>query len=489
MSSPRAPLSDGSFFFYDLVPDTYDLSVENFIPTSPVTFVVGSTSVSGLSVVVTPAGSISGSVVSQPGGVPDVGALVVAEGSDGSTHDATTNDDGTYTIDGLPPDTYQVSAGGGQTVATIDSGIVVGSGQPVENIDLALSPAGSVSGQVTRTGGAPVSGAYVVAIGSSGIPLGGEAYTSTTGDYTIAGLPADVYSVQASFSGMATTTISNVTLAAGALSSGDNLVLQAAGSVTGVTTQKDGNPLPFSIVSALSEGNVIAATQADDNGAYTIADLAPGNYTITASLPGFMDASESVTIVAGHTITLPAIAQSTDGMISGLVTTGTPGSPLGGISITVWSGNLPIASAVTASDGSYSIGDLAFGSYAASAGSLASAGVADRMVTVSQSNPSATLDFALGVIGSISGTIFDTDAETPLAGASVTLFSGTTAVSSTLTDQDGAYAFALIAPGTYSIQASTAGQAFAPQNNLVVSSGSNLTGVNLVSGSAVLREL
>jgi hypothetical protein len=79
----------------------------------------------------------------------------------------------------------------------------------------------------------------------------------------------------------------------------------AAGDVSGtITDSSSGQPLPSAEVSVTQNGSIVANTQTDGFGRYTVHNLGAGAYVIMARLIGFRPLTRSVTIAAdGHDVT------------------------------------------------------------------------------------------------------------------------------------------------------------------------------------------
>ncbi|MBI3037042.1 carboxypeptidase regulatory-like domain-containing protein [Candidatus Woesearchaeota archaeon] len=155
-----------------------------------------------------PVGSIAGTVTDSLTGLGVSAAAVAAVGTSNPqlTYSATTAADGTYTISGMQPANYDVTA----SKADYDSQTV--SNQPVQpfqvtTVDFQLAPSaatvtGSVRNVSTSNGngpcpaaGCPVSGALVKVLGTS--PLL-SATTAADGSYTISNVPSGTYDLTAS---------------------------------------------------------------------------------------------------------------------------------------------------------------------------------------------------------------------------------------------------------------------------------------------------
>jgi protocatechuate 3,4-dioxygenase beta subunit len=171
---------------------------------------------------------------------------------------------------------------------------------------------------------------------------------------------------------------------------------QYAGSISGVIrSAQDSSTLHSHVIGFRQDSlghwtGFTASTRSDSTGQYTLDHLPNGNYIVLAyagenyiptfyNLTGgtpFLDSSTAVGVsggaVMGVDIYLPS--DSADGMnsISGVVTSVLPGStahvnsaiPLAGVIVTVTnSSNAAVGSAITQSDGSYSVAGVAPGTY------------------------------------------------------------------------------------------------------------------------------
>ncbi|MGB8195454.1 MAG: Ig-like domain repeat protein [Acidimicrobiales bacterium] len=180
---------------------------------TPVTVSSGNTTTS-INAALESDGSISGTVTdaANPGGF--AGVCVIANSATGGsgTGTATSAGNGTYSISGLPPDSYTVEfdpscQGTVSTTAIVQwySGatkevnatpVVVASGTATTNINASLSVDGSISGTITdafHPGG--LNDVCVAAVSSDGGSGSGSTATGANGTYTVTGLAPDTYTV------------------------------------------------------------------------------------------------------------------------------------------------------------------------------------------------------------------------------------------------------------------------------------------------------
>ncbi|MBI2919215.1 MAG: S8 family serine peptidase [Chloroflexi bacterium] len=125
-----------------------------------------------------------------------------------------------------------------------------------------------------------------------------------------------------------------------------------AGTVTDAST---GIPVPGATV---SDGTRSATT--DASGAYTLASVPAGSYTVTASRTGYSSTSQTVSVVAGATATADFALSPvpTTGTITGKVTSASTGAPIAGARVTA--GNRTV---FTDAGGNYTISNLSPGTY------------------------------------------------------------------------------------------------------------------------------
>lgn len=314
--------------------------------------------------------------------------------------------------------------------------ILNGSGVPsvasIIQVSSTAASFGTVTGKVTNTAGAPISGASV----SSG---GNGAITGSDGIYTLQ-LPGGTATITAALGGYQNASES-VTVTTGQTTQAATLQIQpvSPGNVTGSIVNSSGTGLSGASVSAAG----LSSTSAAD-GSYTLSNLPAGQTTIQASLTGFQSGSASVTVVAATTTTAPAITLvSGSGSITGSVKS-TAGTAIAGASVGFGGGT-----ATTDANGNYTLTGVPVGTVqlVASASGFQSS---TQSVTVTGGNTS-TANFTLAAgaaTGTVTGKITNASSGAIIASATVSWSGG-----STTTNTSGIYTLTNVTAGTQNITA------------------------------------
>jgi len=425
--------------------------------------------VSDKDITLAPGTSISGHVYGGDGrSTPLAGASVdVIDAATGDwVAEASTDTDGSYTIDHLVPgDGYKVQFTPSAAESTFVSQYYGDASTPADatvlwptvdtpsaEIDAHLAPAGSISGTVYGADERPVTSqdvcANAFAYGSGG--GGGHAATDAGGNYTITGLPAGSYYVEFAdcpnskrndveqFLGGAHNETSSqlVPLSSGGAATGNDAHLAHATSISGhVYALSAGGALAHICVSASAasqsaqDGSYFYNASSDATGAYEIDHVAPldGGYTVR-----FSDCNNTAKYVTQYyggdydlssaTVVTPTLDAQSSGIdarlsdgatISGTVS-GTDGNPVvSGICIMAEMGSWPSSysqfTSTLSAGGGYTLGGLPAGTYSLSftdCGSRNDVPLTVSDVTVTAGQLTGAVNATLKQATSISGRVY-----------------------------------------------------------------------------------
>lgn len=231
----------------------------------------------------------------------------------------------------------------------------------------------------------------------------------------------------------------------------------AVGNISGtITDASNGNPIQGATVVAVRGGNTIEATTTTNaSGFYQFIGLNSGNYTVRVEATNYQTATVGVRVINNQTVTANLALVNAFGSLQGTVTD-TGNAPIANATIEVFSGNVLVASTISAANGSYSITGLSPGSYIV--GAVASGFSAQQIGAIIQQNVTTTVDFSLeNNPGSIDGTVTDATTTDPIENALVQVFRNNTIVASTTTDASGNYTISDLSPGSYVLSVSATG--------------------------------
>jgi hypothetical protein len=270
-------------------------------------------------------------------------------------------------------------------------------GKPTGGINIAVTQAGSISGRITSAGTKrPLPHVCVQVLDFNAVDphnqnFVNEACSDSSGRYRVGGLGGKgTYDVVfGGYGPYAARVRTGVPVRAPAGTTDVNAALQNPGSMSGtVTSGPRSGPVKGICVTAfpVTGHGIVGLSLTGPGGRYQMTDLTPGTYKVLfdACTPGpvpgapgrapqwyrgrdWRSTATTVRITAGRQTTGIGARLVADGTVSGTVTT-TGSAPLGGICVTAvpakadFPGSKAVAG-ITTSAGTYSIGDLAPGTY------------------------------------------------------------------------------------------------------------------------------
>ncbi|HUY34489.1 MAG TPA: carboxypeptidase regulatory-like domain-containing protein, partial [Pirellulales bacterium] len=397
--------------------------------------------------------SITGVVQAPDPTVTIAGQVVYATNTSTQTvFDAKTMTDGSFILPNVDPGGYQLSFSDG--LVTSGGAVTVAGGQAVTNVVLQVAPGAQIAGQVTlAVSNAAVSDADVIAYGA-----GGSEYTTTTdanGNYSLAGLPADTYTLIVEATGLARNTVSNISVTTG--ETVEDVTLPVESVIQGTIT----TPLSLPSTAVLTvivnpsgntDPNLEFSNQFTAPTDFSVAGLPAGTYDVTLDLTGYVPQTiTSQTVAAQATLNLGTIAMVPFGSVSGTVASNDAQVPAANVEVGAYdaSGDL-VASAAADGSGNFNISGLPPGSYSVT---TVDTGGFVAPVPVSLTAGQALTNEALTIEpgGGIQGTVTDSKTSTPLAGIPVYLHDSSGNLQTTITDSNGNYQFSGLALDTYQV--------------------------------------
>lgn len=222
---------------------------------------------------------IGGRVIDAGGHAVAAAALTLIDHR-GHQHGRTrSHTDGGYALPMPPPGQY-VLITAADTRRPHATPLIVGA-QPILR-DVVLSGGTYLSGRVLAPDNDVVAGATIVVIDDRGEVVGTTS-TGPDGDFAIPGLFAGTFTLTAHASGYRPSAAS-VTVGAEDSMRCD-LTLAPAAAISGTVRHDETDaPVPDARITLLADdGTVVATAISDESGAYVLADLVPGDYTLCAS--------------------------------------------------------------------------------------------------------------------------------------------------------------------------------------------------------------
>ena len=346
-----------------------------------VTVKPAATSTQGFSLAPLP-GSVGGVVTDAATGLPVAGVTVSYSGGQ-----VVTDSTGAYTSTPLAEGTYGLDASApgyaGQSLTAI-----VGPGQAATlNFSLAPAGVGTVGGQVTDSvTGSPVAGVTVSY-------LGGTTTTDSQGMYSLISLPDGNTTVTAARSGY-TAQSATVVITTGSTTTQDFSLAPLPGSIAGVVTD--------SVTGRAISGTAVSysggATITDAGGAYSLASVPEGSYTVGAAAAGYSPQSKSVSVGAGANVSQGFALTPLPGSVSGTVVDVATGTPLSGAGVSYSGG-----ATTTDSLGRYSFSTVVEGAYTFTA---SAAGYSSQAQSVTV-GPGAAVSLGLSLVRRVFSDSFE----------------------------------------------------------------------------------
>ena len=325
---------------------------------------------------------------------------------------------------------------------------------------------GGISGTVTNSAnGQAISGATISSY------VNGVLQVSTTsgsnGSYSFPNLAAGTYSLSCTATAFSTAIIATVPVQAGGSTAQD-----IALSTPNISALSPSSGPAGAVVTIV--GTNFGALQGPSTVTFAGVGAAPtqwSNTAIVAAVPAGVGTG-SVIVTVGGAVSNGVTFTVGTGTIQGTVTSG--GSGVSGATVNALQSGMVKASGTSGSGGSYTISNLAPGTYDMEVMASGYGNQAESGISVTANN-STTENFALSSPGTISGTVTKSNGTTAISGATINVYQGYTVVGTATTDSSGGYSIATLAPGTYSVTASSPGYDSLTDSGQTVTSGGTTT--------------
>lgn len=452
----------GQYSITGLVPGTYKIHVEadgyEFRIETNVVVTNNNNTVKNITNLVVE-GRITGKVTKSDGttGIPDIS--VVAENSSGFSMDAITASNGDYAIDKLPAGTYTVIALDSEYAFSDNEDNVVTAGSTTSGVNL-VGVNGKISGTVTKSDGTtPIEGVAVHAEDSSGEFVAGD-ITDSSGNYELNGLATGSYIVEAERAEGQIAKVSSVSVTNGQTTNRD--LAAEGGSISGTVKNSSQSPIQGAILTAMKDNKVYMATS-DANGDYVVEALPAGIYQVTVD-PNENDYVASkiddVNVVSNQETSNQDFALTPAGKITGTITDSSQEPIEGAFLLGIEPNDLnddPKAISIfiptkTDSDGNYTIRHLRTGTYVIFVDANDYVSDSEMDVSVTAGQTTSGKNFSLGASGgTISGTVYESDGQTPIENAVVQITVDGKSCGWAISDSSGEYSLTLLQAGPYEI--------------------------------------
>lgn len=432
---------------------------------------------SGVDVVLRPGASVEGRVLA-PDGTPVRAAEVsVTQASPNdfasfNPFSATTDGDGRYQIDGVPPgpQTLEARAEGYRRTAR-DVEVAAGT----STVDFRLERGLEVSGRVVDDAGNPVPGVQIILVAGRNFMDAPRGSSGGDGTFRLGGVQDGTYRISAHKEGyMAFDPQAQTVTVAGAPVSGLEVKLSAGGTLVGKLSGLDLSQLSRVVILAdgtLNRGRV------DPEGNYRIEHISPGTWTVSATVPDTpLHAGGKVKLEPGAPEARLDLQFGGGRELRGVVLSN--GTPLAGASLAVTAaGTTTLQTAVTDHQGGFRFGGLEDGSYKLDVSSPRGAQHQEIVEIAGDREIRVELRTA-----SLAGRVIDAQDTSPVPGVQISIQSTAEGVLPTFnnvtSDAKGAFRILEVGDGSWKLRAAREGYATA-ERELRVEDGAALAEVEI----------
>ncbi len=428
--------------------------------------VKGGQDLTGLDLVLAPGAEVAGKVLSPEGRpVPETEVAVVEASENGfpsfSPLRATTDGDGQYRIEGIPPGKHTLEAHAeGYRRAVRDVELTPAAAA----VDFALERGLEASGRVVDDAGNPVPGARLLLVAGQNAFDSPRTVSGADGTFRFSGLQDGTYRLAALKDGYTSDRKGTTVTLAGAPVSGLEVKLSGGGTITGRLTGVELSQLSQVRVST----NRAELGRVDSEGVYQILHVPPGEWTVTAVVPDTpLHAEGHVTLEPGAREARLDLQLGGGRTLTGMVTSN--GEPLAGASLSLARPKTEMGqTAATDHQGGFRFGGLEDGVY--------DLGVSTPKGAQHHESVEISGDREIRVelrTASLAGRAIDAADSSPVSGVRISLrptVEGPTLFGDATTDARGAFRLLEVGDGAWTLRATREG--YAPAERQVRVDGS-----------------
>ncbi|MFI8687005.1 carboxypeptidase regulatory-like domain-containing protein [Rossellomorea sp. NPDC077527] len=407
-------------------------------------------------------GIINGQVTNLTTGDPISGAtVVIIDGiSQIQVASTTTSISGNYSVSGLAPGSYIVSASKLNFTTEQTGAIVISDSGTRADLALGENP-GSISGNVEDTNGNPITGNGIqISVFNENNVLVVSFLANSDGTYSIPSLAPGTYFVTAAAPNYSSSTVSAMVQSNQTTAVTNVLAANPVTLTVQVVIQNTSTPIEGSTVTIRHANNIPIATGiTDENGYVTFSSLPTGTLNITADAVSFGTDTKTVIGNPGDILFAELSLAPNPGQIQGFISNLANGEAIPNAVIQLYDiTNVLVQTTLSNQNGEYTFSGVTPGVYTVVA-NAADFGpeAAGAIVT---SNQTSLLSFALSPNpGIIQGFVRDSVTLGPIAGATVVIreLSGSgPVISTTVTDSDGFFQTTTLSPRVYVLVGSSA---------------------------------
>lgn len=410
----------------------------------------------GVDISLTPnPGSINGQITNLTTGDPISGATVVI--IDGISQipiaTTTTSGFGNYSVSGLAPGSYIVSASKMNFTTEQTGAIVISDSATRADLALGGNP-GTISGNVEDTNGNPITGNGIqISVFNENNVLVVSLLANSDGTYAVPSLAPGTYFVTATAPNYSSSTVSAIVQSNQSTTVTNVLSANPVTLTVQVVIQNTATPIGGSTVTIRHANNIPIATGiTDENGYVTFFSLPTGTLNITADSPSFGTDTKSVIGGPGDSLFAVLSLAPNPGQIQGFISNLANGAAIPNAVIQLYDfTNVLVQTTLSNQNGEYTFSGVTPGVYTVVANATDfGPETAGAIVT---SDQTSLLSFALSPNpGIVQGYVRDSVTMDPIASATVEVreLSGSgPIIFTTITDSSGFFQTTTLSPRVY----------------------------------------